>query len=83
MENYLKETYFFDYSDKSMQSLIEDLRPLSLHEKISKLFLKIRDAWRYNPYVVYISAEKYRASFLAPQDEGHFIDKSILFIAGL
>lgn len=83
MENYLKETYFFDYSDDSIQSLIEGLESLSLHEKISTLFLKIRDSWRYNPYAIYTRPEKYRASFLASQEEGHCIDKSTLFIAGL
>ena len=83
MNDYLQETYYFDYSDKGIQSLVQDLKELPIHEKIGKLFLRVRDQWRYNPFVIYMSKEKYKASFIASNPEGHCIDKSSLFIAGL
>lgn len=80
---YLQETYYFDFSDSAIQELVKELRPLPTHEKIGKLFLNIRDQWRYNPFLIYLSKEKYKASFIVSNEEGHCIDKSSLFIAGL
>ena len=83
MEKYLKETYFFDYSHDAIQSLVTSFRPLSKLEQIEGLFLKIREEWRYNPYNIYTKKEEYRASFIGSNSEGHCIDKSTLFVAGL
>ena len=83
MENYLKETFYFDYEHETIQSLIEEFRELPEKEKVAGLFLKVRDGWRYNPYVIFTASEYYKASFLAQREEGHCIDKSTLFIAGL
>lgn len=79
----MAETYFFDYSNDSIQKLIEPFKNLSDKRKIGGLFQAVRDNWRYNPYVVYTKPEFYRASFIASNPEGHCIDKSTLFIAGL
>lgn len=49
MNNYLQETYYFDYSDDAIQALIKDLKSLPTHEKIGRLFLIVRDQWRTNP----------------------------------
>lgn len=83
MEENLKETYYFDYSDEGIQSMVEEFRSLSDQEKVEGLFLKVRDEWRYNPFIIYTSKEKYKASFIVQQEQGHCIDKSTLFIAGL
>ncbi len=80
---YLQETYYFDFSDNAIQELVEGLKSLPTHEQIGELFIKIRDGWRYNPFVIYMSKEKYKASFIVSNQEGHCIDKSSLFIAGL
>ena len=83
MEKYLRETFFFDYSQEAIQSLVEEFEGLSEKEKVAGLFLKVREGWRYNPYVIFTKKENYKASFLVRREEGHCIDKSTLFIAGL
>lgn len=83
MDEYLRETYFFDYTHTVIQKLVEPFRNRSAQDQISDLFQKTRDSWRYNPYVVSMDPEFYRASIIAAQPEGHCIDKSILYIAGL
>lgn len=37
----------------------------------------------YKPFAIYTSKKKYKVSFIAANPEGHCIDKSSLFIAGL
>ena len=83
MASYLNETYFFDYSNDAIQALTSDLEALTTYEKIGQLFLKVRDQWRYNPYVIYANPENYKASYIASKSEGHCIDKSTLFITAL
>lgn len=83
LDQYLQETYYFDFSDKIIERLVEDLKPLPINEQIGRLFVKVRDGWRYNSFIIFISKEKYKASFIASNSEGHCIDKSSLFIAGL
>ena len=83
MEQYLKETYFFDFSNAAIQAMVAEFRHLPTQEQIAGLFRKTRDDWRYNPYVVHTEKKGFQASFIAPKPEGHCIDKSILFIAGL
>jgi transglutaminase-like putative cysteine protease len=83
MREYLKETYFFDYSDPGIQSLVAEFKHLPPQKQISGLFLKTRDQWRYNPYVIHTEKQDFRASFVAKNDQGHCIDKSVLLITGL
>ena len=83
MEKYLGETYFLDYSNKVIQSLVEPYQNLPLQDKLSGWFLKVRDGWRYNPFTIYVKREKFKASHIAQNSEGHCIDKSTLFVAGL
>lgn len=83
MQEYLAETYFFDYSQPIIQEMISDLHGCSSSEKIARLFRRTRDEWRYSPFTIYLDKAKYRASFVASQPTGHCIDKSVLFIAGL
>ncbi len=81
MKEYLVETSFFDYNTEVIQELISPFRSLPRQEQIAQLFVRIRDGWRYNPFVIYQQAENYKASFIATQQEGHCIDKSTLLIA--
>lgn len=83
MEQYLQETYYFDFSDAAIQSLVADFRHLPQREQVSGLFRKVRDDWRYNPYTIYSKPAHYRASFIAGNPEGHCIDKTTLFVAAL
>ena len=83
--NYTSDTYFLDYKNQSIQDLIQPFQSnhLSSKEKTIGLYLKIRDGWRYNPYVISGRKEDYVASNLIKKKDGHCIDKSILLIAGL
>jgi len=83
--NYTSDTYFLDFESPSIQDLIKDFKSDSLTDKDKTigLYLKIRDGWRYNPYVISGKKEDYKASTIFKKEEGHCIDKSILLIAGL
>ena len=83
--DYLAPTYYFDYESKEIQQLVAafNLDTLTQKEKAIQLYLKVRDAYRYNPYYLNFSKEHFRASHLAKKEQGHCIDKAIILIAGL
>jgi len=82
---YLVETDYFNFSHEKINPLITDLAKAdkSPTEKAIELYYKIRDGYRYNPYRISFRPEKYIASNLVDDSEGHCIDKSILLITGL
>lgn len=84
MEN-LDSTYFFNYEHPVIQQLIAEFQEqgLSEREKAVELYLKVRDGWRYNPYRISFRQEALQASVIAQHNEGHCIDKAILYITGL
>jgi len=83
--DYLSSTYFFDYETDEIQKIIQefDTNTLNQKEKTIRLYLKIRDSWRYNPYEISFSKQNYRASVISKKTKGHCVDKSILLIASL
>jgi len=83
--DYLSPTYFFDYESDEIQAFIAEYKdtPLSKKEIAKQLYVKVRDTWRYDPYTLSFSEEKYRASDIAKRSKGHCIDKSIVLIASL
>ena len=83
MEIALKETYFIDHSSKEIQELIHEFRGKSTFEIIEQLYVKVRDSWRYNAYVIGIEDKDYVASNIYHKKEAHCIDKAILYTAGL
>lgn len=84
MQNdYLKETYFFDYRSPEIQNIISDFRFYTKHKQIEQLYLYIRDNWRYNPYHIGLANEHFKSSYIASKTEAHCIDKAILYISGL
>jgi transglutaminase-like putative cysteine protease len=82
---YLSKTYFFDFEEPIIQEIIQEFKTdsLSVKDKAVKLYLKIRDNWRYNPYQISLSIESYKASQIAKKTEAHCIDKSVLLITCL
>lgn len=82
---YLAETTYFNFSHKKINPLIKDLAKANISptEKAIRLYHNIRDGYRYNPYRISFRPEKYIASNLVDDPEGHCIDKSILLITGL
>lgn len=85
MQSTTSATYYFDYEHPVIQALIAPFQKdeLSDNEKAIKLYLKVRDGWRYNPYGITFRKDALKASNIAQRSEGHCIDKSILYIAGL
>ena len=83
-QNYLNETHYLDYSSPQIQDLVsEALKLESETEKIEQLYLKVRDGWRYSPFVIGLTKDHYIASSIYKKPEAHCIDKAILLIAGL
>lgn len=81
---YLKSSIYFDYNNSVIQKLIEPFgKLLTTQEKIEGIYLKVRDGWRYSPFVIGLTEEHYVASAIYHKKEAHCIDKAILLIAGL
>lgn len=82
---YLESTYFYELEHPLVLDLISEFQNKGLtdQEKAIGLYLKVRDGWLYNPYLIAFKKEEYRVSYLLPRSEGHCIDKSIILIAGL
>ncbi|WP_394750934.1 transglutaminase-like domain-containing protein [Spongiimicrobium salis] len=83
--DYLAPTYYFDYESDEIQTMIAPFKSndMSQKEKAKALYLLIRDSYRYNPYDVSFSADRYRSSLISKRQTGHCLDKSILYISGL
>lgn len=82
-DEFVKTTYYLDYESQEIQKLIADFRDLSEQEKIKQLYIKVRDGWRYNPFVIEIANDTYKSSYIYTKKEGHCIDKAILYVSGL
>ena len=81
---YLNHTFYFDYKTSEIQDLIAEFRNIaSKKEQIEKLYLKVRDGWRYNAYTIGLTGDHYKASNIIAKSEAHCIDKAILYISGL
>lgn len=50
-------------------------------EKARRIFLRVRDGWRYDPYTVSGERESYRASQIAATDRAYCIPKAVLLAA--
>lgn len=84
MENYLNPTFFFDYESKEIQDIIAPYNSgTNTMDKAQKVYLKIRDGWRYDPYKITLDNKKYKASYIAQKEDGHCLDKAILLVACL
>lgn len=83
-KRYLRNTFYLDFNDPKIQKLIEPFRELNTtQEKIASLYLKVRDSWRYSPFVIGLTEEHYVASVIYDKKEAHCIDKAILLVTGL
>jgi len=82
---YLEATKLLDYHSEEIQEIIQEFKDASLSEKekATAVYLKIRDNWRYNPYVISLDEERYKASNIAKKPDGHCVDKAVLLIAAL
>lgn len=83
--NYLNSTYFFNFENEAIQKLIAAFKTTAISEKEKAIgvYLLVRDGWKYDPYSITLSKEKYQSSFIAGKQAGNCIEKSILLIACL
>ncbi|WP_103867462.1 transglutaminase family protein [Aquimarina sp. I32.4] len=83
--DYLASSYFFDFDSDEIQNLITEFKTDSLSdkEKTKRLYIKVRDSWRYDPYNFRLSKENFKASKITLKAKGHCIEKSIILIACL
>ena len=82
--NYLESTYYLDFNHPKIQKLISGIEESSSkREKIEQIYLKVRDGWRYSPFVIGLTKTHYKASTIHDKKEAHCIDKAILLTAGL
>lgn len=86
---YLEENYYFDYSTKAIQNLIEKIHVnhTDVEDTPQKFAVKayyyIRDAWPYNPYRISLKENDWKASEISAHKTGHCLDKAVLFISVL
>ncbi|MEM1257160.1 MAG: transglutaminase-like domain-containing protein [Bacteroidota bacterium] len=83
--NYLESTAYLNYNSPEIQAIVAEFTEgnLSELERAKAIYLKIRDGWRYNPYLISVDRGNYVASEIAKKPEGHCVDKAILLIACL
>lgn len=83
--SYLDSSYFFDFENDSVQQLIAEFKrgELTDQQRAIRVYTKIRDDWKYDPYSISLSQETYRASSIAEKPTGNCVEKSILLIACL
>lgn len=83
MEDFIKETAYIDYRSKEIQAIIAPFvkENLSKKELAKRIYLKVRDSYRYFPYRVGLKDEHYKASLITKQTRGNCIEKSIIYIA--
>lgn len=77
---YIESTKFFNYEDERIQKILEDLdlHALSDVQRSQKIFLRVRDGWRYHPYHIFMQEEDWKASSICERDKAHCLDKAIL-----
>ena len=82
---YLESTYYFDFEKESVQNLISELHTdiISDTEKTIRIYNKVRDNWKYDPYSISLLKEKYKSSHIAKKQSGNCVEKSIILIACL
>ena len=82
---YLKPTYYFNFENELVQNLISEFKTnkLSDKEKTIGIYTKVRDNWKYDPYSISLSKEKYKSSHIAEKQSGNCVEKSIILIACL
>ena len=85
MNKYLNTTELIDSDHPLILEITKefDKETLSAKEKAIGIYVKIRDGWKYDPYNIGLTPERFRASHIAQKDTGHCVEKSVLLVACL
>ena len=84
-ERYLKETSSLDFRHPAVAALVNEVRQGggTLKEQAVRMFLRVRDDVRYDPYAILLVKEAFTASATLEGKKGYCVTKAILFAAGL
>jgi len=80
---WLAPTFFIDSDHETVKTYADDAvgDATTPVEMASRLFHRVRDGIRYDPYSTAIEPEAYKASAIAASDRNWCIPKSVLFVA--
>ena len=82
---FLKETFFFDFSESNLRLKVKELVSglNSQKEKAIKLFNFVRDKIPYTMYIGFFPETNYKASVILKKGKGFCIQKAVLLTAML
>lgn len=77
---YLESTYFLDCDDPGIRRFAEEAArgATSPREQAVKLFYRIRDGWRYDPFIMHMRREEYVASWILGRSNAWCVQKGAL-----
>ncbi len=80
MKQYLRETYYLDYSHPSVQSfaVANSNKDATAAENAIQLYYAVRDGYQYSPYNVVLKPELLKASHIVNQSAGYCVEKANL-----
>lgn len=81
MQEYLKETQYFDFSSNEVRELALQVQGSSPMEIAQSIYYLVRDTIRYNPYIVRFGEESFKASHGLKMGESYCIPKAGLIVA--
>lgn len=82
MQEFLKETFFFDFSSKDIQDLVAEIKQIpTKKEQVIAAYKLSRDKWKYDPYRISLQDKNYIASSISKRESGNCVEKSIILIA--
>ncbi|MDP1827112.1 MAG: transglutaminase family protein [Archangium sp.] len=82
-EKYLRPTAFIDSEHPAIAALAKEADASTEKERAIKLFLKVRDDVRYDPYSISLDPGAFAASTTLQNKRGFCVTKAILLTAGL
>ncbi len=86
MEKYIAETTYFNYSHQIIQEFLKKHltgKEKDAIEQTQKLYVAVRDHWKYNPYHFTTQENEWIVSNLMQREDGHCLDKGIILITCL
>jgi transglutaminase-like putative cysteine protease len=77
----LTSSAFFDFETPVVQQFLRSSKAKSTEELMLKLYLRVRDEIKYDPFAISFDQNDLKASRVIEQGYGHCIHKSVLLIA--
>ncbi|TQV75562.1 transglutaminase family protein [Aliikangiella marina] len=81
MQEYLRETRYFDFNSDQVRDLAMRVEGDNVKEIAISIYYLVRDSIRYNPYIVRYGEESFKASHALKKGESYCIPKAGLMVA--